>query len=224
MQKSLFCICLLLAEITFAKSTVGQRSSYGYARTSPGSVGGGTYLSGRTGTYYGTGGAYYGSPTYYRSRCSGSNRGCGQDATNQETERLYAFSDGSCAARSCHAIAEEADCASAATATYDSSGVSPSSSSLSDTCPSNVNAKCYYLPNSNDVLWCSNGPTSPTCTTEKNCLCWCVIGTESSSVDVGLILGVTFAVLFGCCMCVGIWMYYAKQKKASAGHVSATKY
>lgn len=202
MQKRLLWICVLFcADFILAKSTVGRTSSYGYTRTSAGSVGGGSYLSGRTGMYYG------GYSYHRRSGCRNSNtNSCGKDSSSAETERLYSFKDGTCLSHGCKEIKNLTDCVSAATAVEDNMGALYPSYLL---CP--AASKCHYSMSQNDVRWCETGGNS--CTSEEECLCWCVIGVESSSVDVGLILGITFGALFGCCLLVAVWMYYRKQKQ-----------
>jgi len=207
MKKGLLCVCILFfANFALAK-TVGKTSgTYGYKRSSSSQVSSGTFLSGRTGGYY--------APVYYHNRgttsCSGSNRACGRDADDgKETERLYSFREGTCISHGCKSITVEADCTSAASAVKDTSGVA----SLSGTsnCPSD--SKCYYSSSDNDVKWCATGSSDNQCTSSSECLCWCLIGTEDSSVDVGLILGITFGLLFGCCILVGVWMHCAKQAR-----------
>jgi len=201
MQRSLLLLCLIFnVDFIAAKSTAGKTSStYGYTRSSSSSVAGGYYLAGQNsrGTYY------------TRSGCTNTNtNSCGQDAPSSEgeTQRIYAFTEGTCSSHSCQTLNNQTECADAAQAMGDLSGIMEPNQ---ETCT--AVAQCSYDITNNDVSWCGR-ETSNTCTATRQCLCLCVIGTESSSVDVGLVLGVTFGVLFGCCLLVAVYQYSRKSK------------
>jgi len=203
MQRSLLLICLIFnVDFIAAKSsTAGKTSStYGYTRTSSSSVAGGYYVAGMN-----SNGHYYSKS----SGCTNSNtNSCGQDAPSSEgeTQRIYAFTEGTCSSHGCQILNNETECADAAQAMSDSSGVMELNQ---ETCT--AVAQCSYDISSNDVRWCGR-ETSNICTASRQCLCLCVIGTESSSVDVGLVLGVTFGCLFGCCLLVALYQYSQKSK------------
>jgi len=210
MQKSLLCVCILLfAELSFAK-TVGARSStYGYTRTSSSrSMVGGYWLMSRSGTNCGS----YSSSScqnYGSTGCRNSN--CGKDASDgKETERLVAYPDGTCAQRGCIEVSTESDCSYWASATGDSSSTANIISSY-DTCARGAASRCFR--EGTDIQWCGSNPNPGRCTSNEQCLCKCIIGEESSSADVGLILGITFGLLFGCCLLVGCWMHMSKKAK-----------
>lgn len=223
MQKSLLCVwTLLFFNVALCKSggsggrSVGSTSSYGYSRTSASSTSSGTFLSGRTGGYY--------APVYYRSTgCNGANRNCGMRASDSgsgaqgvnatlETEQLMAYHEGSCLSHGCREIVDEIDCKSASDSVQDTTGIGAVTGE--EVCPdtsedntgSTSNSKCWYVADSNDVRWCSTGSPENKCTTDQECLCWCVVGEEDEGVDVGLILGITFGALFGCCFLLLIWI------------------
>jgi len=199
-------IILLITFLTFnveliaAKSTVGRTSStYGYSRTSSSSVAGGYYVVGMNsrGHYHRTSG------------CTNSNtRSCGKDApaSEGETQRIYAFKEGTCISHSCKALNNRTECEQAAFAMGDTTGIMESNQAYCS-----AGSKCSMDISKNDVSWCDRTTTN-TCTATRQCLCKCVIGTESSSVDVGLILGITFGCLFGCCLLVGLWQYTRRTK------------
>lgn len=210
MQKSLLCVCILLfAELSFAK-TVGSRSStYGYTRTSSSrSMVGGYWLMSRSGSNCG-----YGSSTcqnYGSTGCRNSN--CGKTASDgKEVERLVAYPDGTCAQRGCLDVDSETDCSYWASATGDSSLSAHKGGSLIDTCARGAASQCFR--EGTDIQWCASSPRPGSCTPNTQCLCKCIVGEDSSSADVGLILGITFGLLFGCCLLVGCWMHMSKKAK-----------
>lgn len=210
MQKSLLCVCVLLfSELSFAK-TVGARSStYGYTRTSSSrSMVGGYWLMSRSGTNCGS---YASSScTTYGSTGCGRTSNCGRTSSNgQEVERLVAYPDGTCAQRGCVEVNTESDCSYWARVTGDSLG-STNDGGL-DTCSRGSASKCFR--EGTDIQWCGSAPFPGRCTSSNQCLCKCIVGEESSSADVGLILGITFGLLFGCCLLVGCWMHMSKKAK-----------
>jgi len=192
----IFLITFLIfnVDLIAGKSTAGKASSYGYTRTSSASVAGGYYLVGYNAR---------GHP-YKKNGCtnSGSNS-CGKDApaSEGETERIYAFKDGTCISHTCQPLNNRTQCELAALALGDNTGIMEF-----DQNSCSAGSKCSFDMSKTDVSWCERTTTN-SCTADRACLCKCVVGTDSSSVDVGLILGVTFGCLFGCCLLIGIWQY-----------------
>jgi len=123
-----------------------------------------------------------------------------------------AYHEGSCLSHGCREIVDEIDCESASYSVEDMSGIGAVTGGLvcpdlsEDNSTSTSNSKCWYVADSNDVRWCGTGSTENKCTTDQECLCWCVVGDEDEGVDVGLILGITFGALFACCCFLLIWM------------------
>jgi hypothetical protein len=188
----LITLLIFNVDLIAAKSTAGKTSStYHYTRTSNSNVAGGYYLVGMN-----SGGHYH-----RKSGCTNSNtQSCGQDApaSEGETERIYAFKEGTCASHTCQPLNNRTECELAAVHMEDTTWI------MENTCSDG--SKCSMAISKNEVRWCE-GATSNSCTADRQCLCKCVVGTDSSSVDVGLILGITFGCLFGCCLLVGIWQY-----------------
>merc|ERR1719494_1111660 len=120
---------------------------------------------------------------HYHSRdnCRNSNtQSCGQDAPSSEgeTQRVYAFTEGTCASHTCQILNSESECAKAAAAMGDITGVNEPNPTWCDAV-----SRCHMDLSKNDVRWCGR-TTSNRCTSNQQCLCLCVVGTESSSVDV----------------------------------------
>jgi len=195
MQRSILLLFLIFnVDLIAAKSTSGKKSSYGYTRTSASSVAGGYYLVGMN------------SRGHYnrKSGCTNSNtQSCGQDtkASEGETQRIYAFTEGTCVSHTCQVLSNITECEQAALYMGDTTGIMEPNQATCDAV-----AQCSIDISKNDVSWCGR-TTSNECTATRQCMCLCVVGTDSSSVDVGLVLGVTFGILFGCCVLVFAWQW-----------------
>jgi len=213
MQKSLLCVFILLfAELSFAK-TVGARSStYGYTRTSSSrSMVGGYWLMSRSGSNCGS----YSSSNCntYGTRNCGANQNCGaKSSKGEEVERLVAYPDGKCSDRGCVEVSSQSDCSYWAGVTGDTTSLERNIAGL-DTCNRGAAARCFR--ENTDIQWCESIPSNAynQCRPNEQCLCKCIVGEEDSSADVGLILGITFGLLFGCCLLVGCWMHLSKKAK-----------
>jgi len=204
MQKSLLCVFILLfAELSFAK-TVGARSTtYGYTRTSSSrSMVGGYWLMSRSGSNCGSYGSSSSCRTYGNSKTA---------TDGKEVERLMAYTSGKCSDRGCVEVSTQADCSYWAGALGDSS--LERNIAGADVCNRGATARCFKQ--NNDIQWCGSNPSNAyeQCRPQAECLCKCIVGEESSSADVGLILGITFGLLFGCCLLVGCWMHLSKKAK-----------
>lgn len=122
-----------------------------------------------------------------------------------------AYTSGKCSDRGCVEVSTQDDCSYWAGVTGDTTSLEGKIGG-GDTCGSAA-ARCFR--EGNDVQWCGSNPSNAygQCRPTQQCLCKCIVGEEDSSADVGLILGITFGLLFGCCLLVGCWMHLSKKAK-----------
>jgi len=123
-----------------------------------------------------------------------------------------AYTSGKCSDRGCVEVQDPEDCSYWAGVTGDTLSLERNANG-GDTCAQGAAARCFK--EGDDIQWC--GSIVPNaygqCRPNEQCLCKCIVGEEDSSADVGLILGITFGLLFGCCLLVGCWMHLSKKAK-----------